>query len=329
MKKQLLTLCAAAVALFAVAQQPTTDAATITSDVVIDGALTENAWLDATAVAIDQNFGTEVPSVTAEFILLWSTQGLFIGVSCVDDVWAPSWVTEKADWESDKIEVYYDLSDPQQDGLGASGEMGNYQIGMNFQETTQGEGVFHTNGGDGDTSMCYASTKFDAAGTYSAEYFVPASELYTAGLVDGSLLTLADGTVIGFDVTICDNDDDGVGRKRAVWANIGGIDESWNNMDDVGLATLKGTGAEVTVDTNLPEDPGTATSNTSVNNTMVYPNVASEMIYVNAEAAEYSIINSLGQVVMVSETNEINISALETGVYFVKANDQVARILKK
>lgn len=326
MKKQLLTLCAAAVAVFAVAQQPTTDAATITSDVVIDGSLTENAWLDATAVAIDQPFQSEVPSVTAEFKILWSTQGLFVGVDVVDDVWAPSWVTGKADWESDKIEVYYDLSDPQIDGLGASGEMGNYQIGMNFQETTQGEGVYHTNGGDGDTSMCYASTTFDAAGAYQAEYFVPASELYTAGMVDGSLLTLADGTVIGFDVTICDNDDDGVGRKRAVWANIGGTDESWNNMDDVGLVTLKGTGAEVAVDFNLPIS---STAKTSVNNTMVYPNVASEMIYVNAEAAEYSIINSLGQVVMVSETNEINISALETGVYFVKANDQVARILKK
>lgn len=328
MKKQLLTLGAAALCVFAVAQQPTTDAATITGDVKIDGKLDETAWLDATAVDIDKSFSTETPSVTASFKLLWSTQGLFVGITAEDDVWAPSWVTGKADWESDKIEVYFDFSDPQQNGKGAKDAMGDYQIGMNFQEEGMNDGVFHkNNGSDGaaDSMMCYASTDYDAAGKYTAEYFVPADQLFVAG-AGGAVATLADGTVIGFDVTIVDNDNDGNGRQRKVWANIGGIDESWNNMDDVGLATLKGTGAEVSVDFNLPS---TSVSQATVNTTMVYPNVASEMIFVNVEASEYNVINSLGQVVMVSQTSEIDVTSLETGVYFVKANDQVARFLKK
>jgi len=46
-------------------------------------------------------------------------------------------------------------------------------------------------------------------------------------------------------------------------------------------------------------------------------------------AAEYLVINALGQTVKVSEVNRIDLSKLPTGLYFVKANDQMARILKK
>jgi hypothetical protein len=60
---------------------------------------------------------------------------------------------------------------------------------------------------------------------------------------------------------------------------------------------------------------------------MVFPNVASSEITVNVNAAEYTIINSLGQVVKVANTPVIKISDLANGVYFIQANEKVSRFL--
>ncbi len=44
---------------------------------------------------------------------------------------------------------------------------------------------------------------------------------------------------IGFDVTIIDGESAAPGiRQRAVWTNVGAVNESYNNMDDCGTITL-------------------------------------------------------------------------------------------
>jgi hypothetical protein len=65
-----------------------------------------------------------------------------------------------------------------------------------------------------------------------------------------------------------------------------------------------------------------------VNNRLVYPTIAVDFITVDTDE-EVSIINYLGQTVLVSETNEVNVSALASGVYFVRTGDQIARIIKQ
>jgi hypothetical protein len=78
---------------------------------------------------------------------------------------------------------------------------------------------------------------------WSVEYFIPWSLLQTG---DGGMF---DQTApMGFDVTMIDRDTDDGGRRRAVWANIGGVNESWSNMDDVGYVYLDGSEPPVYVD---------------------------------------------------------------------------------
>jgi len=59
--------------------------------------------------------------------------------------------------------------------------------------------------------------------------------------------------ILGFDVTICDKETadptpSGENRKRAVWANVGTINECYSNMDEAGLITLDGVGDKVYVE---------------------------------------------------------------------------------
>lgn len=199
------------------------------NSITIDGDASDEAWLSVVPVSIDLPYSNEQPTTnSATWKMLWSTNGIYIVVEVSDDVWMPSWVSGLNSWESDKIEVYIDMTDPQKDGGGASGGNGNYQVGPDFSQDQGVEISFDALG------TVYAST-FDGAGAYVMEYYVP-----FAAIPDNNGVVI-DPTVtatIGFDVTVIDLDEVSAGRDRAVWANTGAIDESWNNMDDVGLLTF-------------------------------------------------------------------------------------------
>jgi hypothetical protein len=75
----------------------------------------------------------------------------------------------------------------------------------------------------------------------------------------------------------------------------------------------------------------TSISNDNVNNIAVYPNPATDLIYVsNAEGAEIEIVNMLGKVVAkIDSANNnqlIDLSEFAEGNYFIKVNDKVFKL---
>jgi uncharacterized protein YjdB len=94
-----------------------------------------------------------------------------------------------------------------------------------------------------------------SAPNYVAEYFVPFSKLF-----DNTGFQLQTTDTIGFDVTIIDRDNEEIPRQRAVWANVGAIDESYFNMDGCGTATFDTSDAVVLVTSITVSSVGNATT---------------------------------------------------------------------
>jgi len=208
-----------------------------TFDITIDGDASE--WTDIAPVNINKIFRSESPTLTsATWKAVWNEEGLYIAVEVEDDYWFPSWISGNADWNSDKIELYIDASDPQQDGNGAASQNGNWQIAPDFSETEPGIAHEFEDLGFAGLGIIYANT-YDTEGNYTQEYFIPWNAIPNQESMAIDPFTSS----IGFDVTIIDrdaSDADGGSRNRMVWNNNGNIDESWVNMDDVGLITFTG-----------------------------------------------------------------------------------------
>ena len=281
--------------------------------IVIDG-IADDVWADVAAQDIDVPYAAEEVSFTgtATFKALWDNDNVYVIVTVPDDNNYDHIAAGVDSWLADKPEIYFDVTLPLVDSGGPSDDAGHYQAAPDFDPAMPAQ------------SYTYGFLVDASDAGYVYEYAFPYTWLTDA---DGVALDPRTVTTIGFDVTIIDLDETGLGGNdgglgRINWSNNttdkvegGEAGESWVSLDQAGAFNFVGAPSSV--------------SNATVNNTMVYPNVASANITINVEASEYSIINSLGQVVMVSEDNVINISSLETGVYFVKANNQVARILKK
>jgi hypothetical protein len=212
--------------------QPTATIKNLGDNTIIVDGLGNGVWASIEPISIERIFRIETPSLTASWKAVWNSEGIYVLVEVTDDVWLPSWMSGFQVWESDQVELYFDVSSPQQDGGGPvfaeQAAAGNWQIAPNFietsgKDTTESNGTIH-------------ATTFDGNGIYSKEFFVPFSTIQK----DGEIINPAVMNVIGFDVTIIDND--GEGRNRQVWSNDGIIgeapNESWNNCDMVGLITL-------------------------------------------------------------------------------------------
>jgi hypothetical protein len=255
MKKSFTILFFALFVVFAYAQQPQGIIMKASVAPEIDGVL-DDVWEDAIVYDIDKPYRTEVPTIgepgETTWRALWNEDGMFIFLVVNDDNWYPSYITGGNNWEYDKPEIYFDVNYVLNDGQGAmhSGT-GHYQVAPGAAEATiDGTAVTQDNG------VVYAFLVTNP--NYVVEYFVPWSLLQTREGVG------FDKTgVMGFDVTIIDRDEGDEARRRMVWANVGAIDESWSNMDDVGLITFDGADAPVYIDQitlvggEITEDNGT------------------------------------------------------------------------
>ncbi len=215
---------------------------------VIDAEVDE-VWAEANVYPIDKNYRLEVPTVEGTtWKALWDEFGIYVLVECLDDQWWPNYLGDGgADYLFDKPEIYFDVNLVLDDGGGASAANGHYQVAPGPTEgQTDGTALSATFQG-GAAAATYSITVKEPNANY--EYFIP-MEALTNG--DGLDVT---GT-IGFDVTMIDRDeiDPLDGRKRAVWANIGDIDESWSNMDDCGYVTFDGAEIDVYVESVSIED---------------------------------------------------------------------------
>jgi len=215
---------------------------------VIDGEI-DDVWADANVYNIDKPFKVETPTLGASgkttWQALWDEKGVYVLVKVNDNVWAPAYGVTNS-YLYDKIEIYFDLNFNLKDGKGPLTDAnglgnGHHQFAPDVVKDSINTGVASSTGGNG-SRFCYNVTD----PSYLAEYFIPFTKLTD---MDGFVVDKT-GT-IGFDVTISDNDvpAPGVGvRNRAVWANIGAIDESWANMDDCGTITFDGADAGIPVD---------------------------------------------------------------------------------
>lgn len=329
MKKQLLNLSLIIVAvLFSLGLQAQKMEATITSQnaaPTIDGVADDDVW-DACETHDLERIHTPDPAdptlTLATWKAFWNDTAVFVLVEVEDDDWWPSWLSEAADWESDKPEVYFDVNATLDDdgGAGTDGTgngSGHYQLAPNFTNdtdtTAQGDLISIRAGQIG--AATFTADPCEYAFEYSASF---------AGLTDGdgNALDPTSRTTIGFDVTVIDRDEGDAGRRRATWSNDGSTDECWNNMDDAGLLTFQ---------------VGTPVSEIAFDPSLVTPTIATTYVNVPANALSVTFYNTLGQAVKqvdVNGTKTISVADLGVGIYFVSVKDadnqvRVARISKK
>lgn len=207
---------------------------------VIDGVL-DDVWTDVEQHNVTLPYRLEVPTLGEEgetyWKALWDEEGMYIIIVTNDDVWYPYSGTGDA-YTYDKIELYFDTNYVLDDGVGGrTGTDGHRQIAPD-PDLTQLNGEMKTLTIQ-DGIVKYAYKVDDPA--WTTEWFIPWTAIPDK---DGNVFDKQG--VMGFDVDITDNDNDGAGRKRAMWANVGAIDENWNNMNDAGHLTFEG--AEPSID---------------------------------------------------------------------------------
>ncbi|MFC2089760.1 Ig-like domain-containing protein [Bacteroidota bacterium] len=222
-------------------QQPTGVIKKASVAPIIGGEIDE-VWAESNVYNIDQPYQTELPTLgesgESTWQALWTDDGIFLLLKVTDDAFYPNYAVDPAgnSWEYDKPEIYWDCNFELADGQGASAGngSGHHQVAPPFVDgSNDGTLRFADDENEGDPGVEYAFVVTEP--NYTAEYFFPFSYLTDLDGVE------VDRTAnIGFDVTLIDRDPGDAARKRAVWANIGGITESWSNMDEIGIVTLDG-----------------------------------------------------------------------------------------
>ncbi len=254
-----LFLCTLFVAAVTAQDRPTYSVPRVDIGPIIDGEI-DAMWETLEPNLIDKNFKEELPTIgdpgESYWKMVWvENLGVYVLVVVADDYWYPPYVDgSTATYLYDKPEVYFDCNYELQDGGGASGEgqpgNGHHQCAP---PPTDGknDGTMLDAGEDGeadsdDLGVKYAYMLNDP--DYIVEYFFPMEYM-----TDKDGFIADPSSEVGFDVTICDRDEeDGDDpRKRAVWANTGvggAADESWNSMDDCGILTFEGVGEKIYVE---------------------------------------------------------------------------------
>ncbi|MEK6795918.1 MAG: sugar-binding protein [Spirochaetota bacterium] len=190
--------------------------------ITIDGDVSD--WSDAAWFTLDENalsadFNPRLPhsgpeDLTAKAAFRWASNGFFMAVRVRDQKVVNRITTELAMYNSDSVQVYFDLRGDAAPGLkdynanDVTYTIGVEKSGRAVATLDHGTGtrfVGENNaptGVDGDVSVAYVST----ASGYVVEAFFPA---YTLPLLD-----LKKGSVMGLSLLV--NDNDGDGRKQGV-----------------------------------------------------------------------------------------------------------------
>jgi hypothetical protein len=296
----------------------------------VDGKPDDAIWGQIAPVPITNNFNGETPSVTAFFKMYYTDEFIYLLVDVTDDVHNPAWIAESKEWwMHDIVEIYFDVNDVLKDGNGPAytdGYMapGHYQLAPAFVEGGYDAPYFPENVVFGSLSnqvlMAY-SLKSDYK-SYTIEYEFPIEAFVNdrgTALDLAALKTLPQG--LGFDIVVVDNDNDGLGRKRAVWKNVGPT-EPYVNMDNCGVITLS-------------DESVSSIENVNVVEISVYPNPVQEELIINGVYDKVTLTNVAGQEIKTVDTSkQVNVSDLAPGLYIVKIYENgtlsgVAKIIKK
>lgn len=291
------------------AQKVNIDVAKATAAIVVDG-VEEEAWDAVTAVDINTPRLTEAPTVTAYMKLLWNDTAIFVLINVEDDDHWPGWESAGNSWEYDKPEIYFDVNDVLNDGVGPMTEnSGHYQWSPGFMEATY------------DQTLYDAGSGRVPAGNYayvlSGESYVYEHAALIASMKNKDAVALTCETAValpekmGFDATVIDQDQ-GVttARQRYVWqSGDGAEDEAWNTMDACGTITLVGACG------------GSGINNVKTASVTVHPNPVVDFVTINADFDKVVFTNILGQEVSTMSqvrNNRLNVGNLTKGIYIIK-----------
>ena len=195
----------------------------------------ESLWNNVEPVYIEKNYGEETPTVEAYWKAMYDENYFYLLVEVADDEHLPAWKAgEDAHWEFDKVEVYFDVNEFLEDGLGAkNANDGHWQYAPQFEADKYGIQYY---GSDMNqlVNWCYKTQ----GENYIVEYAFPYNAFFNKNNEVLSMEKLIQQGPIGFDITITDRDSDDIARNRKVWQNNGDKGESWANMDDCGTLTL-------------------------------------------------------------------------------------------
>jgi hypothetical protein len=264
------------------------------------------------AVYLDSAYLGENPTVTAYWKALWDDNYLYVLLNVIDDNHWPSWEKTGGEWYNyDQAELYLDVNEVLEDGKSpnharSEGANGHYQVHADFVDGGGGvnESLTEANDRPGG-NYCYELYGEDYIFEYALDY---STFINDAGqtMSAGSFSALE---LIGFDVYIIDQDE-GVTTKRhrAVWSNIGRIDQNFANMDDAGTITL--------VDYSSVNRINGKSGSLSV-----YPNPVYDYLNIDAEFDKLTITDILGKEVKTIENSNkvIDMNSLARGIYFVQA----------
>jgi hypothetical protein len=296
----------------------------------VNGKPDDAIWGKIAPVPITNRFNGEEPTVTAYFKMYYTDEFIYLLVDVTDDVHHPAWVAEsKEHWIYDLVEVYFDVNDVLKDGNGpayTNGYMapGHYQLAPILEEGGYDAPYFPENvlyGSLTNQVLIAYSLKPDYK-SYSIEYEFPMEAFINdrgESLGLNSFKSLPQG--LGFDVVVVDNDNDGAGRKRAVWKNVG-PEEPYVNMDNCGVVTFS-------------DDLVSSIDEVKIADISVYPNPVQEELIINATFDKAIFFNVAGQAVKTVETSgKINAGSLSSGLYIVKTYENetltgLAKVIKK
>lgn len=297
----------------------------------INGLEDDAVWSKVPAVAIDKQFNFENATVEAYFKMFYTDENIYVLVDVTDDVHYPAWVANdtKNEWLYDKVEVYFDINDVLKDGkgpayIGGHMDKGHYQMAPFLKEDLYGvshepKNIIYGTLNE-QVTMCY-TLKAGNVG-YTMEYRFPIYAFVNdkdEEMDVEALKNLPNG--IGFDVLIVDNDNDGKGRKRAIWKNVGPT-EPYTNMDNCGVVTLS-------------DEEVSSIENSTAQAVNAYPNPVKSELTVGANFDTVEFFNVAGQAVKVKkEGTTIDVSNLANGVYFLKTYENgvatgTAKIIKE
>ncbi len=206
---------------------------------VIDG-VEEQVWENVEKNYLEKFFQDETPTVTAYWKGLFDDTCFYFLVNVQDDHYYPAWKAQGNPWDYDIAQIYFDVNDTIEDGLGPeNANSGHWQCADGFAEDGYNiEQYFEHSAWPGHNPDYYAACSFNDE-NYVIEYRIPFSSL--ADKYGRKLNKFTISSRIGFDVTVIDQDSGMTSiRQRAVWQNdgkSGGMTDSWYNMDACGVLT--------------------------------------------------------------------------------------------
>jgi len=308
------------------------------AEITIDAVGDEAVWAGANELFVSSNdisdhhdpdcmYAEDDYDISATYKLLYNDTAIFMLIVVFDDVVMYQDGTQACGtgWHVDGIEYYYITTNdatPEQT-VGGNNEIGGTHTRL--QINTDGS-VQYGDPGDGAISSIAIIETDDG---YTCELSLNLEAFLSFRVAEP--VTITPGTTqMGFDAFINDSDtddgSDGCADESCREALIG-----WNNHDN-GVYNDASKSGKINFSDEFA--PGSSSVNyTQLSNTEVYPNPAEDKVFIKSSInlGSIEIVNIIGEkVLQVNDySNGIDISALSPGIYMIKANDFITRLLIK